>query len=265
MNDKILSSGSSFEVAFVQKQLSFMSLLKAVFTKHEMTKQDKRLEHGLLNKTLFSSFCFSLVRIYGIIVRRGTWFEDKVLCVDLCDKDCLQPYNNELTDPFEPFFRSALAGLCIFNAVITLISFKWRWLMHWFIYIEASCHICAILVPSVESQQREYISSFYLGLVVFVFMGTWQRAQIYMVTITVLITMIVNRHTIYLRPMTIESMLVIVITTLALFLILVGITMVLHYISRLHKGLDMLNIENKKLFSRMHEGTLILSKKLRKA
>ena len=78
--------------------------------------------------------------------------------------------------------------------------------------------------------------------------------------ILTLLTMLVDRHAVYQMPLTGEYILTMVIIFPTTFVLLVSCTMVIHYISRLHLGLNLLNLEKKKLFGRMHEGTLILSK-----
>ena len=78
--------------------------------------------------------------------------------------------------------------------------------------------------------------------------------------IFVLLTMLVDRHAVYQMPLTGEYIFTMVIIFATTFVILVSCTMVIHYISRLHQGLNLLNLEKKKLFGRMHEGTLILSR-----
>ena len=83
----------------------------------------------------------------------GAWFEDKIKCEDdnLCGKDCLTGYNEELIDPISGKFTSVLRALIIVAIAVDILSIKYRQLTHLVPYVECLTRLVVVMVPNTAS------------------------------------------------------------------------------------------------------------------
>ena len=83
---------------------------------------------------------------------------------------CVIEYNESLCDPIEPMLRTSLLILFVIGMILDFLSFKWRWLARWFIYLEILTRIIASLVPNYASHDATRVHYGYsIMLIFFVF------------------------------------------------------------------------------------------------
>ena len=138
-------------------------LMQLLCQKRSRSKNDEALLKTLQHRARFLQSVFIIIRLCHYIFKTGRWyrFDQEPMCYDNennSNSKCLWDYNKTVLDPFIYEKQVLLLILCILNAVLCIMSYKWLYLANSFIYIECVIRITGDMIPNSLSQNETAIS-----------------------------------------------------------------------------------------------------------
>ena len=77
----------------------------------------------------------------------------------------MHEYNEELLDPVKEYARWTVIGLTILSFILCILSLKWRFIIHSFLYLECTSRIVASFIPNVYNEVHSNIDLTMLNVI----------------------------------------------------------------------------------------------------
>ena len=94
---------------------------------------------------------YTLITFYRAaqaLTKTGFWFNEPVGCSSEQFQDCLGSYREDLLEPIEGISRFMLRFSIGVAVVINVLSYKWRFLADYCLYMETFMRLCAVFFPN---------------------------------------------------------------------------------------------------------------------
>ena len=144
----------------------------------------------------------------------------------------------ELLDPVKETFRYVVICGTIFQLVLCLLCYKWRFLIHSFIYVECIIRMCASFVPNVYNEAHSNIDLAMLATIFFLGFYTDGIGQVIFNTISCAFVVFFDVHVVYQKKLTFEAFIMNVVVIAFVFLAQITSIVFFTYVQTLHSKLE---------------------------
>ena len=153
-------------------------------------------------------------------------------------KECVHVYNTELLDPVKDTFRYVVICGTILQAVLCILCYKWRFLIHSFIYVECTIRVCASFVPNVYNEAHSNIDLAMLSSIFFLGFYTEGIGQVIFNTLSCAFAVFFDVHVVYQNKLTFDAFIMNVIIIVFVFLCQIVSILFFTYVQTLHSKLE---------------------------
>ena len=156
--------------------------------------------------------------------------------------------------------RWTVVSLTILSVLLCVVCYRWRFLIHSFLYLECIIRLSASFIPNVYNEAHSNIDLVMLSTIFFLCFSTDGIGQVAFNTLCWAFAAFFDVHVVYEKELNFEFFIMNIFLIVSLFTAQLVAFLFFTYVQTLHGKLEFTNFENIKLLDGMHEGLLIVNK-----
>ena len=168
------------------------------------------------------------------------------------------PYDENIIEPVEPYFRKALSGIIFLSALLCVLCYKWRGIANVFMMLEGLIRLCVVFIPNSVTFNTNPLNTAFLGTTYIILFLVHESSSIIFMTLVLAVQIFVGDHIIYMRGFSVGQTVFDIGLMVTYFSCISVFAIVLNYTKDLQNRLRISNDAQTSMLNAMHEGVLIV-------